>query len=73
MHDGRFSTLADVVEHYNSGVQDGPALDNRLRGPSGAPQRLGLSAADKAALVSFMLTLNDTIFVNDPRFSNPFR
>lgn len=73
MHDGRFSTLADVVEHYNSGVQDGPALDNRLRGPGGVPQRLGLSVADKAALVAFMLTLNDTAFVSDPRFSNPFR
>ncbi len=73
MHDGRFSTLADVVEHYNSGVQDGPALDNRVRGPGGVPQRLGLSVADKAALVAFMLTLNDATFVSDPRFSNPFR
>lgn len=73
MHDGRFSTLDQVVEHYNSGVQAGPALDNRLRGPGGAPQRLNLSVADKAALVAFMRTLTDTTLTTDARFSNPFR
>jgi cytochrome c peroxidase len=31
MHDGRFKTLEDVVEHYNSGVQEHPNLDFRLR------------------------------------------
>jgi cytochrome c peroxidase len=73
MHDGRFSTLDQLVEHYNSGVQAGPALDNRLRGPGGAPQRLNLSAADKAALVAFMRTLTDTALTTDARFSSPFR
>lgn len=73
MHDGRFSSLAQVVEHYNSGVQAGPALDNRLLGPGGAPRQLGLSASDKAALVAFMETLTDTTLQSDPRFSNPFR
>ncbi len=73
MHDGRFATLDQVVEHYNSGVQAGPALDNRLKGPGGAPQRLNLSAADKAALVAFMRTLTDTSLNTDPRFSSPFR
>ena len=73
MHDGRFATLDQVVEHYNSGVQAGPALDNRLKGPGGAPQRLNLSVADKAALVAFMRTLTDTSLNTDPRFSSPFR
>lgn len=72
-NDGRFSSLAQVVEHYNSGIQNGPALDNRLRGPGGTPQRLNLSDADKLALVAFMQTLTDTQFATDPRFSNPFR
>jgi len=31
MHDGRFKTLEDVVEHYNSGIQDHPNLDMKLR------------------------------------------
>jgi cytochrome c peroxidase len=73
MHDGRFATLDQVVAHYDSGVQNGPALDNRLRGPNGQPQRLNLSAADRAALVAFMGTLTDTAFVADPKFANPFR
>jgi cytochrome c peroxidase len=54
-------------------VQNGPALDNRLKGPGGAPQRLNLSVADKAALVAFMRTLTDTSLNTDPRFSSPFR
>lgn len=72
MHDGRFSTLEQVVEHYNSGIQNGPALDNRLR-QNQQPQRLNLSNADKAALVAFMRTLTDTTLNSDARFSDPFR
>jgi cytochrome c peroxidase len=73
MHDGRFSSLAQVVAHYNSGVQAGPALDNRLKTPDGTPLRLNLSAADQAALVAFMLTLDDPALAADPRFADPFR
>ena len=73
MHDGRFSTLAQVVEHYNSGVQAGPALDNRLIGPGGIPRQLNLSAPDKAALVAFLVTLNDPALVADGKFANPFK
>lgn len=73
MHDGRFATLAQVVEHYNSGVQAGPALDNRLIGPGGQPRRLNLTNAQKAALVAFMQTLTDTALVADAKFSTPFR
>ena len=72
MHDGRFSTLDEVVEHYNSGVQDGPALDNRLKTANGIPRVLNLSAADKAALVAFLKTLDDTTLTTDVKFSNPF-
>lgn len=72
MHDGRFQTLAEVVEFYDHGVQDGPALDHRLR-EGRAPRRLNLSAVDKAALVAFLMTLNDDALIKDPRFSDPFR
>lgn len=73
MHDGRFTTLAQVVDFYSDNIQAGPALDNRLRGPGGAPLRLNLNAADRAALVAFMLTLNDTRLIVDARFGNPFK
>ena len=72
MHDGRFATLIDVVEHYNSGVQNHPNLDNRLRQDGGEPRRLNLSNQEKQDLVSFMLTLTDDSFVSDEKFSNPF-
>ncbi|MDQ8165757.1 MAG: cytochrome c peroxidase [Gemmatimonadota bacterium] len=72
MHDGRFSSLAEVVEFYDNGVRNNPNLDQRLRGPGGQPQRLNLSADDKAALVAFLNTLTDPTFLTDTRFSNPF-
>ena len=73
MHDGRFSTLEQVIEHYNSGIQNGPALDNRLKTPAGAPLRLNLTANEKAALVAFLLTLNDGSLTTDAKFSDPFK
>jgi cytochrome c peroxidase len=55
MHDGRFATLEEVVEHYSSGIQRGPTLDpNLAKHPANG---LNLSAADKAALVAFLKTL----------------
>lgn len=72
MHDGRFTTLEQVVEHYNSGVQAGPAVDNRLL-RNGVPQRLNLSVADKAALAAFLRTLDDTALLTDAKFSSPMR
>lgn len=72
MHDGRFQTLAEVVDFYDHGVQDGPALDVRLR-RNGKPQRLNLPPTDRAALVAFLMTLSDPALSTDPRFSNPFR
>ena len=71
MHDGRFETLAEVVDFYDHGVQQGPALDPRLQ-RGGNPQRLNLSAADRAALVAFLMTLSDRALTSDARFSDPF-
>ena len=73
MHDGRFASLEQVVDHYDHGVKDGPALDNRLKGRNGLPRILNLTPVEKAALVAFMKTLTDTAFLADPRFSDPFK
>jgi cytochrome c peroxidase len=72
MHDGRFATLAEVVAFYDHGNPAGPALDDRLR-QTASPQRLNLGAADQAALVAFLVTLNDPRLTTDVRFSDPFR
>ena len=58
MHDARFDTLAEVVEHYNSGIQAGPSLDPRLQ-HNGVPIQLNLSPSDEAAIVAFLMTLDD--------------
>lgn len=73
MHDGRFGTLEQVVEHYNSGIQPHVNLHPLLRDANGAPKRLNLTSSDKAALISFLKTLTDETVLNDVRFSNPFR
>jgi cytochrome c peroxidase len=77
MHDGRFATLEQVVEFYNSGVVNHPNLSPPLRNPpgspnAGAPRRLNLSAGQKAALVAFLRTLSDTSLPTDVKFSDPF-
>jgi cytochrome c peroxidase len=72
MHDGRFRTLRQVVEFYDHGVQDSPDLDPRLSTPEGPPRRLDLSARQIDALVAFMESLTDTVFLQDERLSDPF-
>ncbi len=72
MHDGRFATLEEVIEHYAQGVQLNPDLDPSLRMPSGTIRSLGLSVADRAALVAYLRTLTDSAFLVDPRFADPF-
>jgi cytochrome c peroxidase len=73
MHDGRFSSLEEVVEHYSTGVQDGPGLDARLKGADGLPLRPNLPPEDKAALVAFLHTLSDPVLAADPKFASPFK
>jgi len=73
MHDGRFTTLEQVVEHYNSGVRDNPNLSPQLRLPGGQPRLLNLSVQDKAALVAFLKTLTDVTVTTDVKYSTPFK
>lgn len=63
MHDNRFATLEEVVEYYNSGVHRYPTLDPNLAKHPAAG--LGLSAAEKKALVAFLRTLTDEAFTGD--------
>lgn len=74
MHDGRFATLMEVVEHYNSGVKSNPNLDPRLRQPgTNLPKQLNLTNNEKEALVAFLETLTDPTFLVDAKFSDPFK
>ena len=73
MHDGRFTTLEQVIEHYSTGVMNNPNLSQQLRQPNNQPRQLNLSAQDKSALVAFLKTLTDRTVTTDVKFTNPFR
>jgi cytochrome c peroxidase len=72
MHDGRFGTLREVIDHYDHGLQDSPHLDGILRDVFGAPVRFNFSEEDKVALEAFLNTMTDVEFLSDPKFSDPF-
>lgn len=73
MHDGRFETLEEVVEHYSTGIQDHPNLDARLLDEHGEPKIFNISEYDKKAIVAFLGSLTDRDMVTAKRFSNPFK
>lgn len=65
MHDGRFKRLADVLNHYTSGIQQGKTLSKNLRQP------IVLSSNEKVDLIAFLLTLTDREFLFNPKYSYP--
>lgn len=71
MHDGRFATLEEVVEHYVSGVHPSPSLDPLMTKP-GQMTELLLGPVQKAELVAFLHTLTDDDFVSDTALASPF-
>lgn len=73
MHDGRFETLEDVIDHYSETIADNPNLDDRLRDSQGSPLRLNISSDEKQAIIAFLHTLTDHEMVRDVRFSDPFK
>lgn len=70
MHDGRFKTLDQVIEHYNWSVRPHRNLDPRLEDFSA--NGLALPEIEKVALAAFLLTLTDHKLIDDPRYSDPF-
>lgn len=72
MHDGRFATLEDVVDHYSTGIQNHPNLGNALKDINGQPIRLNWSEQEKTDVVNFLKTLTDEVIIYDEKFSDPF-
>jgi cytochrome c peroxidase len=67
MHDGRFTTLREVVDHYGDSVQAHPNLGMPLN-----MHEMNLSEVERDALVAFLETLTDEQMLNDPKFADPF-
>ena len=77
MHDGSIATLDEVIEHYKAGgrtIKDGPNAGDGSKNPykSSFVGGFRLTAAEKADLIEFLLSLTDRQFTSDPRFSDPW-
>lgn len=66
MHDGRFATLEEVINHYSEGLVNSPTIDPLMKKVDQGG--VGLSTQDKADLKAFLLTLSDHEFINNPNF-----
>lgn len=72
MHDGRFNTLEEVLDHYSHSVQPHPNLDPRLQGLSGDPLIRNITDQDRHDFLKFLNALTDQEFISNPAFSDPF-
>jgi cytochrome c peroxidase len=77
MHDGRFDTLEQVLDHYNNGIKVSETLsplileaDNNKADPTQSTG-LNLNADEVKGVIAFLHTLTDEMFLTDPKFSNP--
>ena len=70
MHDGRFQTLEEVIEHYNSGIKDSPTVSEHVGQTIG--KGLFLSEQDKIDLINFLKTLTDYSFLENDEYKSPF-
>lgn len=69
MHDGRFNTLEEVVEFYNSGVnQNSPNISPVMTKANRPNGQLNLTPYEKEALVAFLRTLTDTSYTQNPAY-----
>ncbi|KGJ89261.1 cytochrome-c peroxidase [Thalassotalea sp. ND16A] len=79
MHDGRFATLRQVLDHYDQGIKVSatlsPLIMEATNQPSDSEQlqiSLNLSEDEKLAIIAFLHTLTDYTFIDNENFSNPF-
>jgi len=72
MHDGRFSTLEEVVDHYSSGIQNHKNLSQFLKSGNQA-RKFNFSDQDKEDLIIYLQSLTDNDFVSQEKYSDPFK
>ncbi|WP_170763654.1 cytochrome-c peroxidase [Ruegeria lacuscaerulensis] len=78
MHDGRFETLEDVMDHYNDGIVVSDTLSPLILEADNAPDNgqgtvgLRMTPEEMQAIIAFLHTLTDEAFLTNPNFSDPF-
>lgn len=73
MHDGRFETLDEVLAFYNDSIQAHPNLDARLKDSMGDPKKFEFEDYELEQLKAFLGTLTDQSFLNEEKYSDPFK
>ncbi len=70
MHDGRFATLEEVIDHYDHGVKSSSTIEFILQ-YNLQPDGLQMTAQSKADLVAFLKTLSDPDFLTNTAYGKP--
>lgn len=70
MHDGRFATLEEVIDHYNENIHVSPTLDQALLATT--ETGLLLTDQDKTDLINFLKTLTDETYLENAEYASPF-
>lgn len=71
MHDGRFASLEEVIDHYSSGIKNHRNLSRELK-TFNDPKVMNFSESDKKNLIAYLNTLTDETIINDKKFSDPW-
>lgn len=78
MHDGRFQTLQEVIEHYDNGIQKSQTLSTLITAASNdfitdpnGEVNLFLTDQEKKDIIAFLNMLTDEDFITNPNFSEP--
>jgi cytochrome c peroxidase len=78
MHDGRFYSLEEVLDHYNEGIRKSSTLSPLILEADNLDKddmdriSLNLTEEEKAAIIAFLHTLTDRDFATSEEFSDPF-
>ena len=70
MHDGRFATLNEVIQHYSFGLQNSPTIDPLMKNVDQGGAQLDL--AEMNAIKMFLISLSDSAFAKNPAFTDPW-
>ncbi len=65
MHDGRYATLSEVLDHYSSGGHGVANEDVNIR-------PFTLTERQKQDMIAFLRTLTDSTVLTDPALGSPF-
>lgn len=69
MHDGRYHSLEEVLDHYANDIYDSPTLDPILK--TADKPKIPLTSLEKTSIIAFLKTLNDDKFIKNKKLSDP--